>query len=84
MSEKRIIISMHDGSEWSVKISDVAKHRDQYREGSAEYFDEYPEEAIDWFQNNTNWGDLPAKIVRGPNDPDYSDFRNCEMEINPK
>ena len=81
MSENRIIISMHDGSDWAVKVSDVAEHREQYRSGSAEYFEEYPDEAIDWFQNNTNWGDLPAEMVKEPNEADYDDFMNCDMEI---
>lgn len=79
--EKKIVMSMPDGSEWAVKVSDVAEHRDQYRKDSAEYFSDYPEEAIDWFQNNTNWGEIPLERIKEPNEPDYSEFYNFDMVV---
>jgi hypothetical protein len=78
--KNKILITMQDGSVWSVNIVDVAIHRDEYREDSLSYFNQYPEEAIDWFQNNTNWGDIPVSQVEPAPEPDYSDFCNCEME----
>jgi hypothetical protein len=83
MSKTNIQITMEDGSVWSVKISDVAKNRDDcyFRNDSAEYFHAYPYEALDWLNNNTNWGDVEAVKVKDAPAPDYSEFYNCPSEL---
>lgn len=80
--EKNVVISMTDGTQWAVKVSDIAKHRDDHGYSNSEhFFSEYRDEAIDYLQNHTNWGDIKAEKIKDPYDADYSEFFNCDMEI---
>jgi hypothetical protein len=78
---KAVEITMEDGSVWSVDVQTIIDSRDEHREDSKEFFEQYDDEAVDWMQNNMNWDELKAVRVNFPDLPDYSGFCNCEYEI---
>jgi len=82
---KVLRVEMDDASVWVVDPKPIARDRaDYYTEkdgfeiGSEEWKQEYDfslndeDELIDWAQNNMNWSELKAVMVRAP-EPDYSE-----------
>jgi len=96
MREKNYIITMPDGSKWSVPVKVIAKSRAEYYaddfggdllESLDETYKDFEAddfEVNDWAQNNMNWEDVEAKAtqVSPPENVDYDEgWVNGEKEI---
>ena len=81
-------VTMDDESVWNVPvdliIDDRTDTRECEREETEKYFKQYPDELIDWAENNMNWEDVveSSVLVKEPNEPSYQDgWANGEKKI---
>jgi len=94
---KALIVTMPDGSKWSVPVAIIARHRaeayaEEYggdvdrslAEDTLPLFESDPFEVEDWAANNMNWKDVAphARQVEAPLPPDYEEgWVNREKEV---
>lgn len=82
MTERKLYVTMPDGSEWAVKVTDIVANRAAYYH--VHHKDEFPTlaaamleteelfkddyEVADWAASNMNWGDVAdrAEFVSPP------------------
>ena len=93
--DKRYVVTMPDGSKWSVRVKDIAKSHaeyyakvdkidiDQSMHNTIELFEnEY--EIEDWARNNMDWSDVEAELEMSPpcDETDYQEgWANGDVEI---
>jgi len=96
MRDKNYIVTMPDGSRWSVPVKVIAKNKAEYYADdfggdldeslrvTYKDFDYDDYEVKDWAQNNMNWEDVAEHAVQldPPENVDYDEgWVNGEKEI---
>jgi len=95
--DKRYIVTMPDGSQWSVPVRVIAEDRAAYysdefdgdaarslKEDTAPLFEGDSFECADWARNNMNWDDVEEQAIKinAPGEPDYQEgWINGEWKV---
>ena len=93
--DKEYLVTMDDGSVWSVPVKTIAEHRARYRtKGDDSLFEEKMKDTLEYFEdefeiedyarNNMNWADVSAyaKMAKEPEDFDFDNgWLNGDIEV---
>lgn len=94
---QELIVTFNDGKSWSIPVELIALSRANYYKNidncsfryaldeTCQVFEKYPEEILDWAQNNMNWEDVKDRARFVGEQKDNSSYNqqwcNAEMSI---